>query len=167
MSPTFVSLVLLCQKLPKSLLCHAHCSRIKSLSAILWLPWPFVLAIPWYQFSTNSRSIYSLNDLMLDDEGCFNAFLPMDLFLSTARHLALGMIFRVLWQYLGDCNHQWQFPLLLGSGNTLMSPTLWILQVFDFKSLYSHLLECTRYLGDHFHKWWFPSHLLTVLIIDR
>ena len=31
----FVLLVLLCQMLPKSLLCHAHCSRIKPLSAIL------------------------------------------------------------------------------------------------------------------------------------
>ena len=43
-----------------------------------------------------------------------------------------------------------EIPSLLGSGNTLMSPTQWILQVFDLNSLYSHLLECTRYLGDHF-----------------
>ena len=32
---------------------------------------------------------------MLDDEGCLNDFLPMDLFLSTATHLALGMRIRV------------------------------------------------------------------------
>ena len=89
--------------------------------------------------------------LMLDDEGCLNSFLPMDLFLSIATHLALGMRFRVLWQYLGDCSHQWQLPSLLGSGSTLLYPTRWILQVFNFNSLYSHLLECTRFLGDHFH----------------
>ena len=49
----FLSLVLLCQNLPKSLLCHAQCSRIKPLSAILQLPRPFVSAIPWYQFITS------------------------------------------------------------------------------------------------------------------
>ena len=34
----FVSLVFLCQKLPKSLLCRAHCSRIKNLLTILQFP---------------------------------------------------------------------------------------------------------------------------------
>jgi len=57
---------------------------------------------------------------VLDDEGCLNAFLPTDLFLSTATHLALGMRFRVLRQYLGNCCPQWQFPSLLGSWDTLI-----------------------------------------------
>ena len=46
---------LLCQNLPKSLLCHAYYSSIKPLLAILQLPWPFVstiLQFPWSFVST-------------------------------------------------------------------------------------------------------------------
>ena len=102
----FVSLVLLCQKLPKSLLCRAHCSRIKtfvvhfavaltfcvghSLVSIHYIMSSAFLVV---KFSTNFRSNQSLTYLVLDDEGCLNAFLPTDLFLSTATHLALGMRF--------------------------------------------------------------------------
>ena len=42
------------KKIPKSLLCCSHCSRIKPLSVILQLPWPFMSATPWYQFITSS-----------------------------------------------------------------------------------------------------------------
>ena len=58
----------LCQKLPKSLLCHAHCSRIKPLLAILQLHWPFVLTIPWYQFITSCfRQSLSWNSVQFID----------------------------------------------------------------------------------------------------
>ena len=32
--------------------------------------------------------------------------------------------------------------------------------------IYSHLLECTKYLGIHFHYRWTPSHQLIVCLID-
>ena len=46
-------LVSLCQNIPKSLLFHAYCSRIKPLLAILQFPWPFLSAIPWFHFITS------------------------------------------------------------------------------------------------------------------
>ena len=159
-------------------LCCAHWSRIKPLSAILQFPWPFVSSIQWYQFITSClqhflswNSVPILDPISLWLTSCWmmkDALIPSFQHISSYRlqHLSLGTRFRVLWQYLGDCSNRWQFPLLLGSGNTLMSHTWWILQVFDFDSLYSHILECTRSLGDHFHSWWFPSCLLMVLIID-
>ena len=47
---------------------------------------------------------------MLDDGGFLNAFLPMDLFLSTAKPLALGMIFIVYDSSLGIAVISGNFP---------------------------------------------------------
>ena len=72
---------------------------------------------------------------MLDDEGCLNAFLPTDLFLSTATPLALERDLEFYDSTLGIVVLNGNFPRYWVVGNTLMSPTQWILQVFDFKSL--------------------------------
>ena len=47
---------------------------------------------------------------MLDDEGCLNAFLPMDLFLLTATPLSMGMRFRVYDSTLGIAVINGNFP---------------------------------------------------------
>jgi len=103
----------------------------------------------------------------LDDGGCLKASLPMDFFPLTSTHFALGMKFRVSVSTLGIAVISGSFPRYWIDGNTSMSLIRWILQVFDGKTTYSHLLECTRYLGFHFHYWWTPSRLLTVYINDR
>ena len=40
-------------------------------------------------------------------------------------------------------------------------------QMFDIKSSIHIRGIIIEYLGNHQHQWWYPSHLLTVLIIDR
>jgi hypothetical protein len=61
--------------------------------------------------SSESFQIFGLLlPLMLDDGGCLNAFLPMDLFLSTSTHLALGQGSRVIFGTLGLAVISGRFP---------------------------------------------------------
>jgi len=47
---------------------------------------------------------------MLDDGGCVNAFLPVDLFLLTSSHLALGQVSRIICGTLGLVVTNGRFP---------------------------------------------------------
>ena len=72
--------------------CPAHCSRIKTFVNHSTVSLNFCVS----HSLVSVHYIMYLTYLVLDDGGCFNAFFPMDLFLSTKTHLALGMRFRVL-----------------------------------------------------------------------
>jgi hypothetical protein len=64
-----------------------------------------------FNISSESFQIFGLLLLlMLDDGGCLNSLLPMDLFLSTSTHLALGQGSRVIISTLGLAVISGRFP---------------------------------------------------------
>jgi hypothetical protein len=64
-----------------------------------------------FNISSESFQIFGLLLLlMLDDGGCLNSLLPMDLFLSTSTHLSLGQGSRVIISTLGLAVISGRFP---------------------------------------------------------
>ena len=53
------------------------------------------------------------------------------------------------------------------SGFTSLTPDRMIPWIFDFNSSSHIRWNVLGYLWNHWHQWWFPSHLLTVYLIDR